>query len=207
MWPHAPSKWVVSKNFARSECKNLKIYSSFFNCTYIVKKQTKLAFLFPDPGWTLCPPVLRLPAAGLTGAVGFPAGRASWRSEPCQEEALPGPEGCRGPSRWGIAHTWEWRDAVFCGIVISGAFYLFLINIYVIIIYSTYSLLCCFWFMKLKWAYIFRRLTELQCLLVSDRAGYCWEPHDSIRFWFCRSRFDSISIRFNIDINASISIQ
>ena len=33
------------------------------------------------------------------------------------------------------------------------------------------------------------------------------KPHDSIRFRFFSSQFDSISIQFNIDLNASISIQ
>lgn len=31
----------------------------------------------PDPGWTLCSTVFRLPATGLSGVVGLPVGRAS----------------------------------------------------------------------------------------------------------------------------------
>lgn len=63
--------------------------------------------LSPDAGRTFCPPVLRLPAAGLPGAVGLSVGRASRRPEPRQEEALPCPEGRRGPSRRGTALTWN----------------------------------------------------------------------------------------------------
>lgn len=92
------------------------------NIHHFLNVQTKLinsTFLLPDPGRTLCTPVFRLPAAGLPGAVGLPAGRAPWRSEPCQEEALSGPEGCRGPSRWGTAHTDVWCNTIFR----IGAFY------------------------------------------------------------------------------------
>ena len=43
----------------------------------------------------------------------------------------------------------------FCGSVILGAFYLFLIYIYSKFIYSTYSLLCCFMIYEIEMSLTF----------------------------------------------------
>lgn len=76
------------------------------NQCYVESAHWEVRCLFcTDAGWPFCPSVLRVPAAGLSGASGLLAWWLTWRPEPCQEEALLGLERCRGQARWGISQA------------------------------------------------------------------------------------------------------
>lgn len=61
-----------------------------------------------DPSGTICPSVFWLPAARLSGAVSLSSRRVARRSEPSEEEALPGAEGCQRAARCGT--LWRLLD-------------------------------------------------------------------------------------------------
>lgn len=54
-----------------------------------------------DTGWAICSSVLRIPAAGFPGALGFSAGWLAWGFEQSEEEALLGAEGCQWQTWFG----------------------------------------------------------------------------------------------------------
>lgn len=73
-----------------------------FGISYIPVCVCLCSPLPPDPGGSLRPPVLRLPAAGLSRAAGLPVGWSTRGPEPYQEETLHPAQRCWGQAWQGL---------------------------------------------------------------------------------------------------------